>query len=277
MSYKFTIFTPCYNGAKVIHRVFESVEKQRYRNFEWIIVNDGSTDNSKDVIEKLIENSSIKNKIRFINQDNQGKHNAWKNALAIATGDLWLPSDCDDSFLPETLEFFNKVADEADIFNNRYSGINVCCYNPDTGELIGTPYPKDGLMSDNIELQYKYHIKGEHWGCLRIDVMRMFPFPKVSGSYYNENYLWFSFAINGYKNISYNKALRAYYYEPQSLCNNKLVRLDRKRTYMWLHYSWWEVCKVGPVVKKYSIKAYFNMWKMLFKNVIKYMISFIKN
>lgn len=277
MNYKFTIFTPCYNGAKVIRRVFESVENQTYNNFEWIIVNDGSKDNSKDIIEELIEKSPVRNKIRFINQENQGKHAAWKNALAIATGDLWLPSDCDDSFLPETLEFFNDVAGSINIMNSNYSGINVCCYNPETGGLIGTPYPKDGFVSDNIELLYKYHITGEHWGCIRTDVMRMFPFPGITGSFYNENYLWFSFAINGYKNISFNKPLRAYFYEPQSLCNDKSTRFSKNRSYMWLHYSWWEVRKVGPTVMKYSIEGYIGMWKMLFKNVIKYMISIAKN
>ncbi len=46
-NYKFTIFTPCYNGAETIHRVFESVAKQTYKNYEWIIVYDGSTDNSQ--------------------------------------------------------------------------------------------------------------------------------------------------------------------------------------------------------------------------------------
>lgn len=277
MNYKFTLFTPCYNGAKVIRRVFDSVESQTYTNFEWIIVNDGSKDSSKEIIEKLIEKSPVRDRIRFINQENQGKHTAWRNALEVATGDLWLPSDCDDSFLPETLEFFNGVANKIDILNNNYSGINVCCYDPDSKKMIGTPYPTDGFVSDNIELQYKYHIAGEHWGCLRIDVMRMFPFPTIKGAYYNENYLWFSFVINGYKNISYNKALRAYFFEPQSLCNDKSTRFNRNRSYMWLHYSWWEVRKAGPIVMRYSIKGYINMWKVLCKNAMRYMISIAKN
>lgn len=52
MNYFFTIFTPCYNGAKFIHRVFKSVASQTYKNFEWIIINDGSTDNSDEIIQK---------------------------------------------------------------------------------------------------------------------------------------------------------------------------------------------------------------------------------
>ena len=52
-NYKFTIFTPCYNGENTIERVFESVSNQTYTNFEWIIVNDGSKDNSRDKIVQL--------------------------------------------------------------------------------------------------------------------------------------------------------------------------------------------------------------------------------
>lgn len=57
MDYKFTVFTPCYNGEKTIHRVFESMNAQTYTNWEWIIINDGSTDDSDNVIKKLIAES----------------------------------------------------------------------------------------------------------------------------------------------------------------------------------------------------------------------------
>lgn len=276
MNYKFTIFTPCYNGAKTIDRVFNSVESQTYNNFEWIIVNDGSNDGSEDVINALIAKCPIKEKIIFLSQENQGKHTAWRNALSIATGNLWLPADCDDSFFPETLEFLNEKANELDIMNNNVSGINVCCYDPETGKIIGTPYPVDGMLSNNIELEYVHNIRGEHWGCQRLDVMRMFPFPEIKGSFYNENYLWFSFAIHGYKVACYNKALRAYFFEPSSLCNNKRDRLNRKRTFMWIHYTWWEIRKAGPMIWSYSHIGYSRLWKVLFVNMIKYMLSFIK-
>ena len=54
INFKFTIFTPCYNGKNTIKRVFESVASQTYKNYEWIIINDGSTDKSDSVIRKYI-------------------------------------------------------------------------------------------------------------------------------------------------------------------------------------------------------------------------------
>lgn len=106
----FTIFTPCYNGAKTIHRVFESVESQTFEDFEWIIINDGSTDFSDNVIKKLISNSSVKDKIIYLSQTNQGKHVIWNQAVQMAKGKWFVSADCDDSFKPETLFFFaNKI------------------------------------------------------------------------------------------------------------------------------------------------------------------------
>lgn len=107
----------------------------------------------------------------------------------MATGDLWVPADCDDSFVPETLAFFNEKASAIDILNSNVSGINVCCYNPEDHSVIGNYFPNNGMMSNNIELHYYYHITGEHWGTQRVDLLRKFPFPKIKGSFYSENYI----------------------------------------------------------------------------------------
>lgn len=107
--YKFTIFTPCYNGEKTIERVFNSVANQTYKNFEWIIVNDGSKDKSKDIINELRKKyQEIDEKIIYLEQKNMGKHMAWNRGVETATGDLFLSADADDSFLPNTLEYFNE-------------------------------------------------------------------------------------------------------------------------------------------------------------------------
>lgn len=100
-NYTFTIFTPCYNGAKTIHRVFESVANQTYTYFEWIIVNDGSTDDSKGEIKRLIsEYPKLAGKVKVLEQENKGKHIAWNRAISIGKGDMLISADCDDSFTP---------------------------------------------------------------------------------------------------------------------------------------------------------------------------------
>lgn len=167
-NYKFTIFTPCYNGEKTIHRVFESVASQTYTNYEWIIVNDGSKDNSQGEIERLRNMyPQIEGKLTVLQQENKGKHVAWNRAIKLGTGDMLISADCDDSFIPTTLEFYNNKMNELcgdEYMSSKYSGINVCCRDPKTGLAVGTPYPLQGMESNNIELIYRYHVQGEHWG-----------------------------------------------------------------------------------------------------------------
>lgn len=101
----FTVFTPVFNGEKHIHRVFESISKQLYKNFEWIIINDGSTDNTSVLIKAFIEQHP-EIKIIFLEQANSGKHISWNKAVRLANGILFIPADADDYFFPETLSFF---------------------------------------------------------------------------------------------------------------------------------------------------------------------------
>lgn len=268
---KFTIFTPCYNGEKTIRRVFESVAKQTFTDFEWIIINDGSKDKSGEVIESLIqENPVLKDKITYLCQENKGKHRSWNIAIKMAKGELFVPADCDDSFLPETLDFFNKVWNHygaSDI-----SGINVCCYNPLDGKIIGSQYPQDGLYSNNIELKYKYRIKGEHWGCVRVDLLKERLFPEVDGHYFSESYLWFGLALS-YKVVCFNKPLRAYYFESSSLSNNKHYRFDKVTAKNRLRFQIWELKNAGSTIFRISPKSYVLLYYYLFRSFVIFIIS----
>lgn len=274
-NYKFSIFTPCYNGAKTIHRVFESMACQTYSCWEWIIVNDGSTDGSDTVIKDEIRKFKEEHpnaQIKYISQENRGKHRTWNDVVQMATGVFFIPADCDDSFLPNTIEFFNEKANEEKDLS-KVSGFNVCCYDPEDSKLIGSPYPTNGMLSDNIELQYKYHIKGEHWGCIRTDLLKQYKFPEIKGHFYNESYLWFSFPRDGYKVRCFNECLRAYHTEASSLCNNKGYKFDRSNSLMQLSFTWWMITNVGYIIRKYSVKAYLTLFVQLFKCCIKTALS----
>lgn len=270
---QFTIFTPCYNGGKMIHRVFESVSNQTFLNYEWIIINDGSTDNSDEIIKCLLEKYvSIKDKVSYITQTNQGKHRSWNTAVKLAKGELFIPADCDDTFVPDTLRFFYDTWNKCSDMNT--SGINVCCYNPESNQLVGSPYPEDGMFSDNIELHYKYRVVGEHWGCIKTDILKQRPFPDVKGRFFSENYIWYKIALS-YKVICCNKLLRAYYYEPSSLSNNILQKFNITEASNRIRYQIWEIKNVGKRIFDISVIAYFSLFCYLFKSIIIYLVSFM--
>ena len=137
-------------------------------------------------------------------------------------------------------------------------------------------YPHNGLITDNIELEYKYNIHGEHWGIVRTDILKQINFPQVNGHFYNESFLWFSIGLH-YKVICFNEPLRAYYFETTSLVNNRSYKFDKNRSYMELHFNWWCLKKIGPRILSYSFKRYLSLLNKIIKCIIKLMISYIKS
>jgi glycosyltransferase involved in cell wall biosynthesis len=277
MDYKFTIFTPVYNGGDFFSRVFNSIKNQTYRNFEWIIINDGSTDNTDEIITSFI--SVVDWDIIYIKQENRGKHIAWNKAVKLAKGDLFIPADCDDSFIPTTLEFFKT---NWELKNNKddLSGINVLCFNPLNNKVIGDLYPKDGFVTNNLELAYKIkpNIIGEKWGCIRVDLLKKIPFPDIKiNSFFPESYLWFTLALNNYKVVCFNTALRGYYYESGSITNSQDNRYNKKRIKIDLAYNKWARRNISFYLLKNNKKELFNLYKKYFKILVRFTLSYFKN
>ena len=121
-----SIILPVFNGEKFIKKAIESVLNQSLDDFELIIINDGSTDSTSDII-----NSFEDNRIRIINQNNKGPGQARNNGLKIASGDYIMFLDADDWFCEDALEtaYFEAKNNNADIsifqiikyFNGQFS------------------------------------------------------------------------------------------------------------------------------------------------------------
>src|SRR5216684_1317229 len=100
--YVFTVFTPTFNRSLTLSRVYESLRLQTFRDFEWLIVDDGSTDGTKGLVEKWQAESAFA--IRYIYQENQGKPAAFNHGVQEARGELFLTLDSDDACVPQALE-----------------------------------------------------------------------------------------------------------------------------------------------------------------------------
>ena len=193
-SFTFTVFTPAYKCEKTIYRVWESLKVQTFRDFEWIIVDDASPDNLQEVIASLKKEHSDFPIVSLRHHVNRGKHVAWNLALKHAKGVFFIPADADDSFVPDTLETFVKLwQDIPKSKRKNYSGINVLCKDPYTNKLVGNEYPKAPLLTNNLELKYKYKIIGEKWGMIKTEVLKKYTFPELDliKGYYPESYVGF--------------------------------------------------------------------------------------
>jgi glycosyltransferase involved in cell wall biosynthesis len=209
--FTFTVFTPTYNRAALLPRVYECLEKQTFRNFEWLVVDDGSTDNTPEVIKALQSKASFP--VRYVAKPNGGKPTAVNRGAREAEGYLFAILDSDDWFVPESLARFwhHWQSIPADL-QPKFVGVTGLCSYP-TGERIGAAFPRDVFDADVIDLRYKYRIGGEKGGILRTDVMRQFPYPENLGKYVSESLVWNRMAQK-YQTRFVNEVLTIKEYQP---------------------------------------------------------------
>jgi hypothetical protein len=207
--YSFTVFTPTYNREHTLHRVYESLSAQTYRDFEWLIIDDGSADQTRATVERWQQENLFP--IRYIYQENQGKHIALNRGAAIAEGELFLTFDSDDSCVPEALERFKYHWDSIPVAQkSTFSAVTCLCKDED-GNIVGNKFPFDPTDSNSLEMRYRFKMVGEKWGFHRTNVMREFPFPEISGcNYIPENIVWSAIARK-YQTRFVNEPLRTYW------------------------------------------------------------------
>lgn len=106
--YAFTVCTPAFNAEATLHRVFESLAAQTFRDFEWIVIDDCSSDRTYDVACAYAQTGTFP--IRCYRQSsNRGKHAAVNRGVNLAEGLLFLIADADDSIAENALEVFWKT------------------------------------------------------------------------------------------------------------------------------------------------------------------------
>ena len=98
-----TVVVPCYNHGKYLRESVESLLAQTYKNLEIIVVNDGSTDNTLEVLK------SYGNRITLLQQENQGPETARSRAAAVTDSEYFVLLDSDDLLLPHSLATYDKI------------------------------------------------------------------------------------------------------------------------------------------------------------------------
>ena len=213
---EFTVFTATYNRAHLLHRVYDSLMAQTFRDFEWLVVDDGSTDGTRALIEAWGDEADFP--IRYYYQENQGKHVAYNHAVPGARGRFFLTLDSDDACVPHALERLKHYWDTIPHREKpKFSAVTVLCMD-EGGSIVGDRFPHRIIDSDSLELQYRFKIRGEKWGFQRTDVMRDYPFPVPDQklSHIPEAIVWNRIARE-YKTRFVNDPLRIYRTESDSI------------------------------------------------------------
>lgn len=263
-----TIFTPAYNRAYIINKLYESIVAQTSRNFEWLIVDDGSTDDTQQLVEQfIIEQSSAASPvtIRYVKQENGGKHRAINRGVAEAKGELFFIVDSDDRLSPDAVEWaWGKYQDIRD--NERIAGISGMRMHPD-GVVISTGNFETGTDVTKNEAHDKYNMYGDYAELYKIDILKKYPFPDIPGEKFCSEGLVWTRLLQSYYVRYFHKAIYICDYLQDGLTVNRDRCRIESPTYSMLLYS--EQIRYNPHLKT-KIKHSLNFWRFSFRSNYSY-------
>lgn len=230
--YRITVFTPTYNRAYIISNLFESLKRQSFKDFEWLVIDDGSSDET-EVLFQQWSGQDNGFPIRYYKKKNGGKCRAINRALELANGELFFTVDSDDYLTDNALE---KIANwESKLPKaERFCGVagNLGTTSTKTPNSIFPGQYYDGSLLD----RYK-NVDGERAIIFYTDVHRQYLYPEFEGeNFMTEAVTWNRMAHDGYKMRFYNEIIWIYEYKDDGLTKaGSKVFLNNPRGYgLWL-------------------------------------------
>lgn len=253
-----TIFTPTYNRAQLLPRVFESLKQQDCLDFEWIVVDDGSTDDTEQVIHSLMtENVSFP--IFYIKKENGGKHSAVNIGVTKAKGILFFIVDSDD-YLPSNA--IRIVTEEWKLIQNEDSFCGVAgldCYID--GRIVGSGLGRNQLNCNAMEIRYKYHVTGDLKEVFLTKILKAYPFPEIPNERFCPEQLnWFRIAQK-YQLHYFNKPIYIVEYLEGGLTDG--ITSARMNSPIASCMTYQEMLNY-PIPFSAKIKAAINYWRFRF-------------
>ncbi|MDE7133877.1 MAG: glycosyltransferase family 2 protein [Rikenellaceae bacterium] len=255
-----TVFTPAYNRAALLGRAYESLVRQTNKDFEWIVVNDGSTDETVAVMQRFIDEGKLD--ITYVRQPNGGKHRAINKGVESAGGYLFMILDSDDYLSDD-----NVVADIVSHIPFLESDDNFCAVVGnkihEDGNVIGTSTDKEVIDTNFLDYREKYRIKGDRAEIIKTSVMRQYPFPEIEGEKFcSEGLVWNRMAQR-YKARYVNRPYMKCEYLPGGLSDSiKRLRSSSPEAFMNFYA---EYVTYGVPLKS-KIKNAMCYWAVFFKS-----------
>ncbi len=255
-----TVFTPTYNRAGLLVRVYESLKKQKNYNFEWLIVDDGSSDNTEEVVSAFLNETSFS--VRYIKKNNGGKHTAHNVAINEALGDWFMCLDSDDMLSENAVELIEQ----------RISTV----YEDDAGIICGKTDTLGNLLSDEIPIlqthygfyRYarEYNAVGEYTLIFRTDIIKKYPYPVINGEHFaGENIVYDQMDMDGNVYAVLNETIQICEYQEDGLTSNIYKNLIQNPTgYQIYHMQ--RIDLVGTLKERLAHSIRYNAFRKMSKN-----------
>ena len=215
-----SILTPTYNRAKTLSALFDSLMKQTCKSFEWIVIDDGSTDDTRSLMRSLEEKADFP--LKYIHKQNGGRHTAVNLGVQEAVFELSFPVDSDDTLAPDAVE---QILD----CYNKYKGnpkIGVYSFSRcDSRNNLELALPRPETVSDYIEFRIRGKRPGNMAEVFKTEVLRKYPFPTFENErFLSEDVLWIEIAKE-YDSVFLDKGIYVSEYLSDGLtANDKNVK-----------------------------------------------------
>lgn len=220
-----TIVTPTYNRANLLPRLFDSLKNQTSMDFVWLIIDDGSSDETEKLVNSTFKAQNSKFSILYIKKENGGKHTALNIAFERVETELLFIVDSDDILTNDAIETIENdyKALEAGIYENP-NGRELCGISYlrgySTDKVIGDTFPKDHAIDNYIELRMNKFVMGDKAEVWVTRFLKNYRYPEYPGErFISEALAWCSLAKK-YDMLFVNKIIYITEYLPGGLSDS---------------------------------------------------------
>ena len=212
------ILTPTYNRAYILNKAYESLKKQTNHNFVWYIIDDGSTDNTEEIVKKFQKEKVLD--IHYYYKENGGRHTAINYGVKKIKEDYILILDSDDKLLEKAVEEVLSKWKKYDK-NSKICSISFLKVFPNKN-VIGKVYKEKEIQSNHIDFRYNRGLLGDMCEVWRTSILKKYPFPVFKNErFLSEAIIWNKIAFE-YDTIYINKPIYIADYLEDGLSNNSL-------------------------------------------------------
>ena len=261
-----SILTPTYNRGKLLLPLYDSLKNLTFNDFEWLIIDDGSEDDTEQYalswIAHNIENAKFP--IRYIKKNNGGKHTAINRGVREASGELILILDSDDTLPADSLATIAQYYEQCKGYKDCAGVCGLMAHHD--GQLIGTGFPKEPMYESALQFRYaeEGNVTGDLLEVYKTSVMREFPFPEIENEKFCPESLVWNRIANKYKLFCFNKVVYYRDYLEGGL-TSKIVRI-RMNSPIASTMTYAEMLDYN-ISLKWKIRSAINYWR--FKYCIK--------
>lgn len=246
-----TVLTPTFNRAHTLRRLFDSLLQQTDKRFEWLVIDDGSTDETGNLVRELATGADFK--VRYIAQENGGKHVAINTGAALAEAEWIFIVDSDDALTPDAIAAAGQVL--AKQAQDDLSGI---CFRRAffNGELIGEKNPSASQLFLHPTAAGKL-LQGDLAYIFRRSALLAHPFPVIAGErFVPELYIWNKIGDDGKILYMTEKYIYLCEYMQDGYSINFFRNLKRNPRGFLLYYRSQFSRETSPIQKlKYAVRS----------------------